>query len=266
MTSQTKVSVITVVRNGNQYIEQCIQSIIYQTYPNIEYIIIDGQSIDDTVSIIQKYEENISYWISEKDTGIYDGMNKGVLAATGDWLLFINSDDFLVHTGIIQQSIPYLEKTNKLVVYGKIHYILPSGDELSIGLEWEKVKDSFRNITMYNVCHQAVFHSKELFQNNLYNTNYKLAGDYELLYRHLKNNDADFIPFEISKMRGGGSSVLNYKNLFLENCRIFIQNRKYNFFFTPYFIKYIISTYMHYFSNKLFGPNLVSRLKSLLKM
>ncbi len=80
------ITVITVVYNGEKYLEETIQSVINQTYPNVEYIIIDGGSTDETIDIIKKYEDKIDLWISEKDEGIYDAMNKGIYLATGQWV------------------------------------------------------------------------------------------------------------------------------------------------------------------------------------
>lgn len=256
-----KISIVTVVKNGERHLEQCVKSILSQTYENIEYIIIDGKSTDGTLDIIKKYEKSLAYWISESDTGIYDGMNKGVIRATGDWILFINSDDYLVDNSVIQKSIPFLQETTDLVAYGKMIYILPSGQELTIGDDWSKIKNIFRNFTMGSISHQSTFHAKQLFCHQLYNTNYKLAGDYDFLLKHLADNDATFIPVEISKMRNGGSSTQNFKSLFLENCRIHWIKRNYRFFTSWYLIKYAFSTYSHHWSNKLFGPNLSQRIK-----
>jgi glycosyltransferase involved in cell wall biosynthesis len=265
MVNSPKITIITVVRNGENHLAQCINSITTQTYKNIEYIIIDGQSVDGTVDIIRNYEKSLTYWISEPDSGIYDAMNKGILASTGEWLLFINSDDYLTDKHVIENAVTYLQAATNLVVYGKIGYITSSGNEIAFGLEWESIRDTFRNRSMLNLCHQATFHSKKLFVNNLYNTKFKIAGDYELLLRYLKNNEAQFIPIEISKMRGGGSSNQNYKNLFLEVCKIHLENKNYKFYLTKYFVSNLLSTYLHHFSNKLLGPNVVLRAKKYFK-
>lgn len=91
-----KVSVVTICYNSVQFIEKTIQSVLSQTYPNIEYIVIDGGSTDGTKEIIEKYSSRISYWCSEKDRGIYDAMNKGIRKATGEWINFMNSGDCFV--------------------------------------------------------------------------------------------------------------------------------------------------------------------------
>lgn len=260
MNSHTKISIITVVRNGENHIEQTINSIINQTYNNIEYIIIDGGSTDNTKNIIRKYNERIDYWISEPDNGIYDAMNKGILASTGNWIIFINSDDFLANNNIINDSIPFLIESKNLVVYGKLSYILPSSEEIILGNEWEKIKTDFRYKSMIGISHQATFHSKELFRKSLYDTRYKLAADYDLLLNHLKTNEASFIPFIIAKMRFGGLSIQNYVGVFNELCHIYIKNSNYRIFFSKYWLSYFIKTYSHYISNKIFGPNLKTRI------
>ncbi|NJL12522.1 MAG: glycosyltransferase [Microscillaceae bacterium] len=90
-----KISIVTPSYNQGQYIEEAILSVIGQNYPNLEYIIIDGGSTDNTIEIIKKYEKHITYWVSEKDKGIYDAMNKGIDVATGEWIYFLGTDDLL---------------------------------------------------------------------------------------------------------------------------------------------------------------------------
>lgn len=96
MEKKLKITVITVVYNGIDYIEDTILSVINQDYSNIEYIIIDGKSDDGTMDIVEKYATKISYWVSESDNGIYDAMNKGIKVATGDWIIFMNCGDYFL--------------------------------------------------------------------------------------------------------------------------------------------------------------------------
>ena len=109
MENNIKITIITVSYNSVNTIVKTIWSIINQTYKNIEYIVIDGESNDGTLDIIKKYQERISCWISEKDYGIYDAMNKGIDLATGDYVYFIGSDDWLVNFNIIEKVVSYLE-------------------------------------------------------------------------------------------------------------------------------------------------------------
>ncbi|MEA1893278.1 MAG: glycosyltransferase [Campylobacterota bacterium] len=96
------ISIVTVVFNGEKHLEQTIQSVVNQTYKNIEYIIIDGGSTDGTVDIIKKYEDKISYWVSEKDSGIYDAMNKGIDVANGEWINFMNAGDIFFDNNVLE--------------------------------------------------------------------------------------------------------------------------------------------------------------------
>jgi glycosyltransferase involved in cell wall biosynthesis len=102
---EPKITIITVSRNSEQFLPETIESIINQSYANIEYIIIDGASTDSTIDIIKHYSENIDIWISEPDTGMYDAMNKGLERATGDYILVLNSDDLLMDNDTIKNIV-----------------------------------------------------------------------------------------------------------------------------------------------------------------
>ncbi len=115
------VSIITVVFNGKNHFEETIQSIVNQTYKNLEYIVIDGGSTDGTLDIIYQYDTKIDYWLSEKDGGIYDAMNKGITQARGDWIIFIGADDRLFSADVIA-SVPFLDFKNHLLISGSVIY------------------------------------------------------------------------------------------------------------------------------------------------
>ena len=112
------ITVVTVVFNDVQHIEDTILSVVNQTYPNIEYIIIDGGSTDGTVDIIKKYEERIAYWVSEPDKGIYDAMNKGIQKATGEWINFMNAGDEFVDANVLDKLFFAKTVANVDVIYG----------------------------------------------------------------------------------------------------------------------------------------------------
>ncbi|TLV00784.1 glycosyltransferase family 2 protein [Dyadobacter luticola] len=228
METLPKISIITVVRNGENDIENTIKSIISQTYTNVEYIIIDGKSTDGTVDIIKKYQHHLSYWISEKDKGIYDAMNKGVIASTGDWLLFINSDDSLASDDVLQKAVKYLQECTDKIAYGNIIYVYPGEKEVEYGPAWESTKYRFRNVAM-SLAHQATFHSKALFTERHFDTSFKIAGDYDFLLSHLKDHEATYFPVTIAKMKTGGLSYSVSKIELLRDTRkAQIQNKMYN--------------------------------------
>jgi putative colanic acid biosynthesis glycosyltransferase len=164
------VSVITVVFNGEKTIEDTINSVGFQDYPNIEYIICDGNSTDSTVDIIQRNSSIVSNYISEPDRGVYDAMNKAIGLATGEWLIFLGCDDCLADSSSIGSLVDAIcEET--MLVYGNIQYT--NGKNFVSKLN--------RGILIGNtVHHQASLYRKSLFDNFSYDTNYKICSDYEL--------------------------------------------------------------------------------------
>lgn len=120
-----KVSIITVTYNSAQYLEDCIISVINQTYNNIEYIIIDGKSTDNTVSIIKKHEGKIQKWISETDRGMYDAINKGMSMATGDIIGTLNSDDIFDNNEVLNKIVKVFSENNVDSIYGDLEYVAP---------------------------------------------------------------------------------------------------------------------------------------------
>jgi glycosyltransferase involved in cell wall biosynthesis len=180
------LSVITVVFNGERHLEQTIQSVIGQSYTNIEYIVIDGGSTDGTTGILNRYNDRIDYWISERDKGIYDAMNKGLDAARGDWIFFLGSDDVLYNRSAISDVATFLDKDMSLV-FGNIMYN-----------DGKIVKSRFNIITLLHntVHHQSALYNASLFRNWRYDSKLRLIADYELnlriyleklKYRHIDN-------------------------------------------------------------------------------
>lgn len=164
-----KISVITPVFNGASYIEKSIISVLSQTYENIEYIIIDGGSNDNTINIIEKYKNTIDFFVSENDLGIYDAMNKGVDIATGDWIYFLGSDDILLED--FSTSISYL-KNNNCVYYGNV--LFKNSRKIYDG-KFTKYKLLFKNIS-----HQAIIYPSAIIRNEKYDLRYEILADYHL--------------------------------------------------------------------------------------
>jgi len=171
------VSIITVVFNGEKYLEQTIQSVINQIYDNVEYIIIDGGSNDDTLAIIKKYEDQIDYWVSEKDSGIYDAMNKGISLSLGEKIGIINADDWYETNALTQLQINL-----ECIEYGLLRLIKSE-------LEYQILRksDIFLNESM--IPHPTSFVSKSIYKKlGFYNTNYKFSSDYEFMLRAKAKN------------------------------------------------------------------------------
>ncbi len=201
------ISIITVVYNGEKYLEETIQSVINQTYDNVEYIIIDGGSTDGTLDIIKKYEEKIDYWLSEKDSGIYDAMNKGVTLCSGDIIGIVNADDF-IYRDTLQNVAKFFSDTDAMFTFGQLDLADEDGKVFdtakSIGIDNIKYK-LFRHMPFL---HPTMFVKKEVYEKlGLYNTRYKLSADYDFTLRLVKNN-IQFVKLDFSTgvFRLGGQS------------------------------------------------------------
>lgn len=169
------ITVITVVYNSANTIEQTISSVVNQTYPNLEYIVIDGGSTDGTVDVIKKYEAKISYWVSEKDAGIYDAMNKGVRVATGDYIEFLNSDDCFCSYDVLEKVAQEIDGTDILscgIYIVDEKYLL----ERIFGNEFAIDKKEYCGGM---IPHPGMFTRKELLEKYPFDTKYKIAGDYK---------------------------------------------------------------------------------------
>ena len=215
MKKNYKISIITVSFNSVITIRDTIESIISQDYNNIEYIIIDAGSNDGTLDIIKEYKEHISYFISEADNGIYDGMNKGIAAATGDIVGILNSDDFYPNSFVISNVASTFEKQRCDAVYGDLVYVKFFNID-KIVRYWQSGNHTIYKIKNgWMLPHPTFFVKKYLYdKHGYYNTDFKTAADYEmvlkLLYKH--NIQVFYIPMILVNMRIGGasnSSILN---------------------------------------------------------
>ena len=183
-----KFSIITVTYNAEKVLEDTIQSVIFQTYRNVEYIIVDGASKDHTLEIVNKYHNRINKVISEPDKGLYDAMNKGIQLATGDYLCFLNAGDKF-HDSETLQKIVHTLKGQELpdVIYGETAIVDEEGHFLHMRrlstpahLNWKSFKQGML------VCHQAFFVNRELAINHLYNLQYRFSADFDWCIRIMK--------------------------------------------------------------------------------
>lgn len=179
------VSIITVCFNSEKYLEQTIQSVVNQTYNNIEYIVIDGGSTDNTLNIIKKYEEHISVWISEPDKNMYDAINKGMALLTGDYWGVLNSDDnYFVDT--VETVVNYFRKHPGMNVFTGAEKTIDENDKYLYTRYPPKfnVKSMIRLRTNGIISHSATFLSKEVIRTvGNFNINYSVISDYDYLIR-----------------------------------------------------------------------------------
>ncbi len=210
-----KVSIITVCFNSSKTIESTIQSVTSQNYSNIEYIIVDGLSSDNTLKIVEQYKSKIAKIISEKDKGIYDAINKGIVASTGDIVAILHADDFYFNKNVISDVVDAFEKKNVDAVYGDLQYV-DKLDTDKIKRNWtsgEYKKDNF--LKGWMPPHPSFFVKKGCYDKyGVFNTILKSAADYELMLRFLykHNCSVSYIPQVLVKMRVGGKSNVSIVN------------------------------------------------------
>ncbi|AQG79676.1 glycosyltransferase family 2 protein [Spirosoma montaniterrae] len=210
-----KVSIITVVYNGAEHIRDCIESVLNQTHPTIEYIIIDGKSTDGTVDIVQSYGTKVARFISEPDKGLYDAMNKGIRMATGDVVGLLNADDFYRHNRVIANMVALFEKTGSDAVYGDMLYV-DRTDTQKLKRYWRSGwyrEGAFKWGWMPG--HLSFFAKRWLYeQYGLFRLDMKSAADYELLLRFIHKNKAklSYMNEVTIVMRAGGISNSSVKN------------------------------------------------------
>lgn len=195
------VSIITVVKNGEKYLEQTIKSVIDQTYPNIEYIIVDGGSTDGTLEIIKKYDDKIDYWLSEADKGIYDAMNKGVNIATGKWLNFMNAGDRFYKNNTVERifsgknyDVDFIYGDCKIVYNPKFSRIQKVGE----------IKNLWKGMIF---SHQSLFTRYEVFKKCKLNIDNKIGADFEFIYNCYINKYKFYnLHFPVAVTLAGGLS------------------------------------------------------------
>jgi GT2 family glycosyltransferase len=205
------VSVITVVYNGAEHLEEAIRAVASQTYPNIEHIVIDGGSTDGTIDILHRNDDIIGYWRSEKDRGLYDAMNKGVSVVTDpeSYILFANADDSLYSADSVS-SVMSLSRGEDLV-YGKMIF----SDGSISGILGSKVE--FTDLARQTLCHPATFVRKKVFDRiGPFDTSFTIAADYDHIVRAFAARvSTRFVDVIVSRMRMGGLS----DERFMLSCR-----------------------------------------------
>jgi glycosyltransferase involved in cell wall biosynthesis len=218
-----KVSIITVSYNSELTIQDTIESVLAQDYPNFEYIIIDGASNDSTMEIIRGYGGRIDTVISELDNGIYDGMNKGIRVASGDVVGFINSDDFYPSSSILTNVMQVFSDPLIDVSYGDLCYVKPH-ETSSVVRYWkssEFVPGSFRD----GWCppHPTFFVRRKIYEElGGFDLNYKIAADVELMMRFLEVHKvkSSYLPEVLVHMRLGGETNKSMGNIIRQNKEI----------------------------------------------
>lgn len=179
----SKVSVVTVTFNCQDVIEGTVRSVIDQDYDNVEYIVVDGGSKDDTLDILNRYRSRFAYFISEKDNGIFDAMNKAIIASTGDWILFLNAGDILASANVLSDIFSKPYDDNVGVVFGDVCFKRTTGISLWKGKPFFLEKGKVKSM---GICHQAIFARTSLAKRYLFDCKFRLAADYNMMMQIFK--------------------------------------------------------------------------------
>ncbi|MCF6241996.1 MAG: glycosyltransferase [Bacteroidales bacterium] len=242
------ISVITVVYNSADFIERTILSIINQSYPNIEYLIIDGGSTDGTLEIIAKYKDFIDFFISKPDRGIYDAMNKGIKAASGDYLWFINSGDEIYDLNVLN-TIFRNKNSFADIYYGETEITDNKGNTIGMRRHSAPSKLSWKTFLWgMKVSHQSIIVKKEIV--SLYDLHYRFSADFDWVINALKKaRSIENTGIILSKFMEGGTTKKNLKAGLKERFQIM----KKNYGLIPTVLSHIIlagKLFFYYLINK----------------
>ncbi|MBQ2507331.1 MAG: glycosyltransferase [Bacteroidaceae bacterium] len=223
---QPNFSIITVTFNAESFLERTILSVLEQTYPRVEYIVVDGASKDGTLAIIERYDKRISRWISEPDKGLYDAMNKGMKMATGDYLCFLNAGDMFYEPETLQKMVDSIQSQSELpdVLYGHTVLVDESGHfkrmrrlEPPEELNWK----SFRQGML--VCHQAFFAKRIIAVD--YDLSFRYSADQDWCIRTMKKADNLFnTHLTLIRYLEEGMSTRNRKESLNERFQIMVKH------------------------------------------
>jgi glycosyltransferase involved in cell wall biosynthesis len=251
------VTVVTVVFNGAKNLEETIKSVLNQTYRNVEYIIMDGGSTDGTVDIIKKYQDQLAYWISAPDKGIYDAMNKSIDKATGEWINFMNCGDRFASLDVLEI---FTKKYDADILYG---------DAI---IQYTNFETTFKKYPLNTIwkhspfCHQACFVKTSLMKEYKYNLKYKIGADHEIFYRaYMEGKRFHELPITICYFDGTEgttkkriiTAIRDKKDIALAHQFSIIK-----WFYYQFFLAYI---YLNLITKKILGDKLTRSLTKIIK-
>ena len=214
-----KISIITVSYNSGTTIDTTFQSVKNQTYTDIEYIVVDGGSNDETLSLIEKYSKTITKWISEPDKGLYDAMNKGIEMATGDVIGLINSDDLFCDNQALEKVMKIFNENTELdSVYADLYYVSQKNTDKIIRKWTTGKKRPFKY--GWHPAHPTFYVKKNVYDNyGFFDLSFKLAADFEIMLRFLDKHKIsnEYLQEPLVKMRLGGETNKSFKNIYNQN-------------------------------------------------
>jgi glycosyltransferase involved in cell wall biosynthesis len=221
--SKPLVSIVTVCLNAGLTIRSAIESVQQQTYSDIQHIVVDGASSDGTLEIAREYiDRRVTVW-SEKDYGIYDAMNKGLALATGDYVAYLNSDDFYSGNTVIQQVVTTIQETASDVIFGDLSYVQKGNPKQRVRYWKSQRFESGSFVRGFAPAHPTFFMKRNLLDElGGFDLSYSLAADFDLMFRALeiKKYTSTYVPLELTRMRTGGVTNNSLKNIIRQNQEI----------------------------------------------
>lgn len=238
------ITVITVVKNNAEELKKTINSVLEQTYNNIEFIIIDGVSSDSTLDVIKGYDQRIDFWISEPDNGIFDAMNKGIGLASGDWINFMNAGDYLYQKDTVE-TVFKKDYGDADFIYGHTYFL--GGDFKGVVKAWDF------NILWQTMIftHQSLFTKKDVLKNRRFNTGFKICADYDIIFNSYMQGLKFFNSDTVIAAFDPGFSDVSRARMAIEKWKIVKKHRN-DFQFHWFYLKLI---------TKRFFRDMVKRMK-----
>jgi glycosyltransferase involved in cell wall biosynthesis len=232
-TTTPMITVVTVVKNNAEELKKTIDSVLEQTYDNIEFIIIDGASSDSTPEVIKSYEDKIDTWISEPDNGIFDAMNKGIELASGQWIIFLNAGDYFYQKDTVL-TVFSKDYGDADFIYG--HTFFLGGDFYGVVKAWD-----FRILWQTMVfTHQSLFTRAEVLKNRKFNTKFKICADYDIIFNSYMQGLKFFNSDIVIAAFDPGFSDISRARMALEKWKVVKKHRhdlRFHWFYLKLFIK-----------------------------
>jgi glycosyltransferase involved in cell wall biosynthesis len=252
-----KVSILSIVYNAKSDLEETIRSVRNQKYKDIEFIVVDGGSVDGTVDVIKANLDIINTYVSEKDNGIYDAMNKGVKLANGDYLIFLNSGDYFYDSNVVSDIFSGFDGEEQNVIFGRA--LITNGSDKS--WLYPPLDVSHQNVEQWVVDnppnHQTVFFPHRFYSSNIFSNQFKIGADVDYIYRAILDCGIRFINLEVAVFTLGGISnmPLDFSRLRVQMVESLIINNKYRSYGVLKQAKTVIRYVTKYLLGKLLSLN-----------
>lgn len=218
-----RISIITVCFNSESTIVDTLRSVSSQSFQEIEHIIIDGGSHDGTIDLVKRHGHRVQKLVTGPDKGIYDAMNKGLVLAIGDYVAYLNSDDFYCDNTVIQQVVAAIQETGSDVIFGDLSYVQRENPKQRVRYWKSRAFKQGSFAKGFPPPHPTFFMKRELLvELGGFDLSYSLASDFDLMFRALeiKKYNSTYLPFEITSMRMGGATNKSIKNIIRQNQEI----------------------------------------------